>query len=141
MLYEEKSNQIANLSKADKAAGNGVKKSLFINDNFTENGTENKNNTEMTNDLGIIVSNITAKWTDSQTNNSLENINLTVRPGRLVAIIGPVGSGKVNEYSLYIYMYRNCVYVKIKRFDCRVHYYKQFYENYHFLVEVLMYVV
>lgn len=42
-----------------------------------------------------MISNATAKWTDSQTENSLENINLTVIPGRLVAIIGPVGSGKV----------------------------------------------
>lgn len=50
---------------------------------------------EQSNDLGIVISNATAKWTDSQTENSLENINLTVIPGRLVAIIGPVGSGKV----------------------------------------------
>lgn len=56
-------------------------------------GNENVN--EQLNDLGIVISNATAKWTDSQTENSLENINLTVIPGRLVAIIGPVGSGKV----------------------------------------------
>jgi len=49
---------------------------------------------------GIAVSNVTAKWTDVQTENTLENINLTVRPGRLVAIIGPVGAGNV-----YTYMY------------------------------------
>jgi len=42
-----------------------------------------------------VVSNVTARWTDSQTDNTLENINLTVRAGRLVAIIGPVGAGKV----------------------------------------------
>lgn len=55
----------------------------------------NENENEQSNDLGIVISNATAKWTDSQTENSLENINLTVVPGRLVAIIGPVGSGKV----------------------------------------------
>lgn len=37
----------------------------------------------------------TAKWTDDQTSNCLESINLNVRPGGLVAVIGPVGAGKV----------------------------------------------
>jgi len=41
------------------------------------------------------MSNASAKWTDGQIDNTLENINLTVTPGRLVAIIGPVGAGKV----------------------------------------------
>lgn len=43
----------------------------------------------------IVLSDATAKWTNDQTVNSLENINLTVRPNRLVAIIGQVGAGKV----------------------------------------------
>lgn len=47
-------------------------------------------------DLGLYISNASAKWTDTQEDNSLKNINLTVRPGKLVAIIGPVGAGKVN---------------------------------------------
>lgn len=45
--------------------------------------------------FGIVISNATAKWTDDQNENSLENINLTVGAGRLVAITGPVGAGKV----------------------------------------------
>jgi len=45
------------------------------------------------------MSNASAKWTDAQIENTLENINLTVTPGRLVAIIGPVGAGKV--YLIY----------------------------------------
>ncbi|VVC26205.1 Hypothetical protein CINCED_3A020489 [Cinara cedri] len=44
--------------------------------------------------FAIVFSSATAKWTNGQTENSLENINLTVTPGRLVAIIGPVGAGK-----------------------------------------------
>lgn len=44
---------------------------------------------------GILFSNVTAKWTQAQTSNSLENINLTVEPGRLAVIVGPVGCGKV----------------------------------------------
>lgn len=88
MLYEEKDTQTANRSKADKAANGAVRKPIVINN-------DTANNAEQTNDLGIVVSDVTAKWTDAQTENSLENINLTVRPGRLVAVIGPVGAGKV----------------------------------------------
>lgn len=93
LLYEEKDDQVANLSKADKAA-NGVKKPIVIND-VTPKNVGNQNYNDQSTDLGIVVSNATAKWTDAQTENSLENINLTVRPGRLVAVIGPVGAGKV----------------------------------------------
>jgi len=88
-LYEEKNTQVANRSKADKAS-NGVRKPIIINDNTTP--LHDQNDPEQ---LGIVVSNATAKWTDAQTENSLENINLTVKPGRLVAVIGPVGAGKV----------------------------------------------
>lgn len=89
-MYEEKDDQIANLSKADKAA-NGIRKPFIINGSVAPKNLKN----EQSSDLGIMVTNVTAKWTDAQTENSLENINLTVRPGRLVAIIGPVGAGKV----------------------------------------------
>lgn len=81
---------MANRSKADKAS-NGVRKPIIINDNNTS-PLNDQNDPEQ---LGIVVSNATAKWTDAQTENSLENINLTVKPGRLVAVIGPVGAGKV----------------------------------------------
>lgn len=59
--------------------------------NSTNITTKNKN----VNDFDIEISRATAKWTDNHITNSLENINLKVNPGRLVAIIGPVGSGKV----------------------------------------------
>lgn len=59
------------------------------------NNMSNQDDTEQLSNFCIVVSNVTAKWTDSQTDNTLENINLTVRAGRLVAIIGPVGAGKV----------------------------------------------
>ncbi|VVC32358.1 Hypothetical protein CINCED_3A013682 [Cinara cedri] len=93
LLYEEKDTQVANRSKADKAANGTLRKPIIINDN-TANNASNQNDTDQSNDLGIVVSEVTAKWTDAQTENSLENINLVVRPGRLVSIIGPVGAGK-----------------------------------------------
>lgn len=48
-------------------------------------------NIHRTNDKAIHVSNVEAKWTDETT---LEKINFSVPPGKLCAIIGPVGSGK-----------------------------------------------
>lgn len=60
------------------------------------NNISNENGVaEQSSNFGIVISNASAKWTDSQIENTLENINLTVTPGRLVAIIGPVGAGKV----------------------------------------------
>jgi ABC-type glutathione transport system ATPase component len=44
----------------------------------------------------IRVTSITAKWTNDLSENTLTSVSLDVRPGGLVAIIGPVGSGKVN---------------------------------------------
>lgn len=63
------------------------------NDSF--NNINNNNGPQPSNRFGIIVSNATAKWSDTQTDNSLENVNLTIESGRLVAIIGSVGAGKV----------------------------------------------
>lgn len=37
---------------------------------------------------------ISASWSDSQ-QNTLDDISISVKPGQLCAIIGPVGSGKV----------------------------------------------
>jgi len=85
---------VANRSKADKASNGGVRKPIIINENNTSL-LNDQNDPEQLGNLGIVVSNATAKWTDAQTENSLENINLTVKPGRLVAVIGPVGAGKV----------------------------------------------
>ncbi|XP_046392416.1 ATP-binding cassette sub-family C member 4-like [Ischnura elegans] len=45
-----------------------------------------------TNDIKI--NDVTAKWTSNVSENTLNNITLDVKPGMLVAIIGPVGAGK-----------------------------------------------
>lgn len=109
LMYEEKNTQVPNRSKADKAS-NGDRKPIVIND-INKSLLIDENETEPLNNLGIVVSNATAKWTDAQTENSLENINLTVKPGRLVAIIGPVGAGKVRakktNYSNYLWSIPN----------------------------------
>lgn len=47
-------------------------------------------------EFSIIISNATAKWTPNQPNNIINNINLDVKPGQVIAIIGTVGAGKVS---------------------------------------------
>lgn len=46
---------------------------------------------------GIVVSNVTAQWSEQVSDNTLSQVNLRVTPGQLTAIIGPVGSGKVSQ--------------------------------------------
>lgn len=43
---------------------------------------------------GVTLKNVTAKWTNESTDNTLTNITLEVPFGKLLAVIGPVGSGK-----------------------------------------------
>jgi len=92
MLLEEKESKIPNHSTSVKPFTIGV-----IQSNMNTDNTGVKKNTGFLNSFGIVISNATAKWTDIQTRNTLENINLNITPGRLVAIIGPVGAGKVHK--------------------------------------------
>lgn len=50
--------------------------------------------TNETNRQGIFIKNATAKWVKDLADNTLSNVTLDVVPGKLVAVIGPVGSGK-----------------------------------------------
>lgn len=93
MLLEEKDSKIPNLSKSTVDP-------LTINVVESDINTENINIKEKTgclNSVGIVISNASAKWTAVQTCNTLVNINLNITPGQLVAIIGPVGAGKVQK--------------------------------------------
>lgn len=74
MLYEE--TQICNETKAR------VKQ-------IDNSKSEDKGN-------GIFIRNATAKWTESCVDNTLTNITLNITPGQLLAVIGPVGSGKTS---------------------------------------------
>jgi ABC-type multidrug transport system fused ATPase/permease subunit len=46
-------------------------------------------------DKGVAVLNASAKWSPDLVKDSLSNINFRVPEGKLCAVIGPVGSGKV----------------------------------------------
>ncbi|CAI6361980.1 unnamed protein product [Macrosiphum euphorbiae] len=90
LLREEKNKESISQTKSTNGHDNST-----LNDNSTKpNNINNQDDTEQLSNSRIVVSNVTARWTDSQTDNTLENINLTVRAGCLVAIIGPVGAGK-----------------------------------------------
>ena len=45
---------------------------------------------------GLFLTNAVAKWSEESHDPILNNISVHLIPGKLVAIIGPVGSGKVN---------------------------------------------
>ena len=49
---------------------------------------DNKNDT-------VTLEKVTGKWNKDENEDTLANINLNLKSGQLVAIIGPVGSGKV----------------------------------------------
>jgi len=93
LSYEEKNSKVLNLSKSENITiNNGVKKPTV---NLTSNTTNTDSETMESNNFRIVISNATAKWVQNETENCLRHINLTVRSGQLVAIIGPVGAGKV----------------------------------------------
>lgn len=46
------------------------------------------------NEKGIFLRNASAKWIKNFTENTLNTITMCVKPGRLTAVIGPVGAGK-----------------------------------------------
>ncbi|XP_015372663.1 PREDICTED: probable multidrug resistance-associated protein lethal(2)03659 [Diuraphis noxia] len=90
LLNEEKDTQCNNLIEAKD-----VHENTIINDNRKWScKITNVSDDEEFNKFGVAFFNVTAKWTVTQTNNTLENINITATPNRLLAIIGPVGSGK-----------------------------------------------
>ncbi|XP_041974315.1 probable multidrug resistance-associated protein lethal(2)03659 isoform X2 [Aricia agestis] len=43
---------------------------------------------------GVRLRHATAKWIPSHTENTLTDLSLTIKPGKLIAVIGPVGAGK-----------------------------------------------
>jgi ABC-type glutathione transport system ATPase component len=51
---------------------------------------------DLTRKKGIRIISITAKWNEDLAENTLTDVSLDVKSGELVAVIGPVGSGKVN---------------------------------------------
>lgn len=53
------------------------------------NGNDDKHAIRMTN--------VFAKWSENAGDDSLSDVNIDVEKGRLLAVIGPVGAGKVGS--------------------------------------------
>ncbi|KAJ9591421.1 hypothetical protein L9F63_002027, partial [Diploptera punctata] len=47
---------------------------------------------------GVDIRDITAKWNEELSENTLTNLSVNVKPGEFVAIIGPVGAGKTSLF-------------------------------------------
>ena len=45
--------------------------------------------------VGIVMNGASAKWDPEQMEHTLSDISLKITPGSLVAVVGPVGAGKV----------------------------------------------
>lgn len=62
----------------------------FSKDDGLSNGLSAKNPT-----VEVKFENVTAKWKQDHQEDTLQNVTVTVPPKKLLAVIGPVGSGKV----------------------------------------------
>lgn len=102
LLHEEKDDRIIIPTRPKPSISE--KPMMTSHNEITEpdnNSTNIKDDIGSLNHFCMVISKATAKWTDNQTSNSLENISLTVRPGSLVAIVGTVGSGKVCDILIF----------------------------------------
>ncbi|CAH1738394.1 unnamed protein product, partial [Aphis gossypii] len=89
LLNEEKNRQPNNFMKATD-----TKNKTIDEEKASNTAIDDESDTEQLKNFGVALFNVSAKWTDSQPNNTLDNINLITNPNRLVAIVGPVGAGK-----------------------------------------------
>lgn len=67
---------------------NGKNENTIINEG-------NQKELGQSNEYDVEISNASAIWTHETLENTLNNINLSIRRNRLVAIVGIVGAGKV----------------------------------------------
>ncbi|KAF2894912.1 hypothetical protein ILUMI_11261 [Ignelater luminosus] len=69
---------------------------IRINHDNEKNGTVHISKSQVKKNIGIRMQNVTAKWASDATEDTLSEIKFEVQNNDLVAIIGPVGSGKTS---------------------------------------------
>lgn len=96
MLYEEQCEKSTDKTDDDDGTDNIIleEKSPKIEFEDYKIPEDDKRYSSHLSEAGINVRNVTARWDQENTEETLENVNLLVQPGTLAAIIGPVGSGK-----------------------------------------------
>lgn len=105
MLYEE--TEIAQEEKRREQEQYFAMKSEKKKKNKTESTSDKEKsvngiNTSFNSNAGVFITSATAKWGQASMENTLSNINLTATPGKLLAIIGPVGSGKGSLFNVIL---------------------------------------
>ncbi|XP_015184428.1 PREDICTED: probable multidrug resistance-associated protein lethal(2)03659 isoform X2 [Polistes dominula] len=97
MMYEEIMPE-KNIDKNKNIAKKKHKKSANLNNEVNEDLTNKRNSYDEQPKLNsadpIKLENAFAKWFSSENEYTLQDINVHVRPGELIAIVGQVGSGK-----------------------------------------------
>lgn len=93
LLYDE-----TQIAKAVRKAELENKKNGSAKTETILNGSVDKDS----DGFGIFMKNASAKWSEASSENTLTNLNLTVKPGKLLAIIGPVGSGKTSLFHVIL---------------------------------------
>nr|CAI5864659.1 unnamed protein product [Callosobruchus analis] len=90
MLYDE-----TQLAKAIKAKDFHDRQNEKSTDKDGKPG-ELSNGIDISMEPYIVLTNATAKWSDGSLDNTLTNLNLQITYSQLLAVIGPVGSGKTS---------------------------------------------
>ncbi|KAL3281370.1 hypothetical protein HHI36_004580 [Cryptolaemus montrouzieri] len=90
-------NKFLNYEEIDKSGRLNEENSMKVSLNGIENSLPKKDK-----EMGIFVKNASAKWSEASIDNTLSDITFSVTPGNLLAVIGPVGSGKSSLYQLIL---------------------------------------
>lgn len=97
MMYDEKSRETLEQHLASNEEKDfSINLSSELEKTSSTNNIHDKLNPAHLSAAGVQVSDIKARWDTENTEYTLNNVNLRVQPGTLVAIIGPVGSGKTS---------------------------------------------
>ncbi|XP_014296337.1 probable multidrug resistance-associated protein lethal(2)03659 [Microplitis demolitor] len=96
LLYDEietsNNDNVDNDQKKNKK--NSQKNNISSNDKDKKEDTDES--LENLNEGSITLDNVYAKWLDSDHEDTLKGINIHIKPGQLVAVVGQVGSGKTS---------------------------------------------
>lgn len=92
MMYEEFSEQRQNDKKLSESSSS-IESNTESDNDMTQDEMDKLTAAHLS-QAGVIVKNLKARWNEDSTEYTLSNVNLRAQPGTLVAVIGPVGSGK-----------------------------------------------